>query len=84
MRHRQTSPDFQGETRLLSKQRKLTRTQERRRVEGLRILARIIARHYLAHPELYPSPGADTEASAVNGQDAVDPADGGKDGGHGP
>ena len=25
-------------------------------MEGLRILARIIARHYLAHPELYPQP----------------------------
>ena len=39
--------------------RRLTRSQERRRFEGLRILARIIARHYLAHPELYPGPGAD-------------------------
>ncbi len=25
-------------------------------MDGLRILARIIARHYLAHPELYPRP----------------------------
>ncbi len=25
-------------------------------MDGLRILARIIARHYLAHPELYPQP----------------------------
>ena len=25
-------------------------------MDGLRILARIIARHYLAYPELYPSP----------------------------
>ncbi len=30
-------------------------------MEGLRILARIIARHYLAHPELYPSPGDGTD-----------------------
>ena len=29
-------------------------------MDGLRILARIIARHYLAHPELYPQP-ADAE-----------------------
>jgi len=33
--------------------RKLTKNQERRRTEGLRILARIIARHYLANPHLY-------------------------------
>ena len=33
--------------------RKLTDRQERRRIEGLRILARIIARHYLANPHLY-------------------------------
>ena len=44
-------------------------------MEGLRILARIIARHYLAHPELYPSPGQGA-ASAVNdgkapGEDAA-------------
>ena len=25
-------------------------------MEGLRVLARVIARHYLAHPELYPVP----------------------------
>ena len=84
MRHRRTTPDFQGETRLLSRKGKLTRTQERRRIEGLRILARIIARHYLAHPELYPSPGDDGESLAVNGQDPVDSADSGQDGGHGP
>ena len=41
----------------LSKKRRLTEDQECQRMEGLRILARIIARHYLAHPELYPSPG---------------------------
>ena len=35
-------------------------------MEGLRILARIIARHYLAHPKLYPQP--------------VDAADGRNDG----
>ena len=46
----------------MSKLRRLTRAQERQRLEGLRILARIIARHYLAHPELYPDPGADGAA----------------------
>ena len=25
-------------------------------MDGLRALARVIARHYLAHPELYPAP----------------------------
>lgn len=44
----------QRETQSLSKQRKLTRNQERQRMEGLRVLARIIARHYLEHPEAYP------------------------------
>ncbi len=33
--------------------RKLTKNQERRRIEGLRMLARIIARHYLVNPHLY-------------------------------
>ena len=35
------------------RKRGLTKNQERRRIEGLRILARIIARHYLANPHLY-------------------------------
>ena len=42
--------------------RKLTDRQERRRIEGLRILARIIARHYLANPHLYRN-GADGDGS---------------------
>ncbi len=32
------------------KTRQLTEEQERTRLEGLRVLARIIARHALAHP----------------------------------
>ena len=57
--------------------RKLTDRQERRRIEGLRILARIIARHYLANPHLYRN-----GATPANGQ----PTDGragrpGKEGG---
>ncbi len=40
------------------RKRKLTDRQERRRIEGLRILARIIARHYLANPHLYPNGSA--------------------------
>ena len=34
---------------------------------GLRILARIIARHYLAHPELYPQPADDADGRAEMG-----------------
>lgn len=36
-------------------------------MDGLRILARIIARHYLAHPELYPSPGNGATSSVKDG-----------------
>ena len=35
------------------RKRRLTAKQERQRIDGLRILARIIARHYLANPHLY-------------------------------
>ncbi len=49
--------------------RRLTKNQERRRIEGLRILARIIARHYLANPHLYPNGAAgDGPPSAANGR----------------
>ena len=40
----------------MSRKRRLTEDQEHQRLEGLRVLARIIARHYQAHPELYPQP----------------------------
>ena len=47
---------------------RLSPKQERQRIEGLRVLARIIARHYLANPELYANGAAgDRDASAVNG-----------------
>ncbi len=39
----------------MKSRRHLNDEQERVRIEGLRILARIIARHYLSHPDLYPS-----------------------------
>ena len=53
--------------------RKLTPKQERQRIEGLRILARIMARHYLANPELYANGAAgERDASAVNGQPPAD------------
>ena len=40
-------------------------------MDGLRALARVIARHYLAHPELYPAPiraidGAGKDDATVN------------------
>ena len=53
----------------MSSKRRLTPAQERRRIEGLRTLARIIARHYLANPHLYHNGSA-----PANGQ----PADGGE------
>ena len=68
----------------MSRNKKLTRSQERRRIDGLRILARIIARHYLAHPELYPSPGPNGPVPGVNGHVAGDGEAAGKDGDHGP
>ena len=69
----------------MSKKQRLTQSQERRRIEGLRILARIIARHYLAHPELYPDPrGEDGTAQPVNGHDLGDGKAAGRDGEHGP
>ena len=40
------------------RKRRLTERQERKRIEGLRILARIIARHHLAHPHQYPNGAA--------------------------
>ena len=67
----------------MSKQQRLTKSQERRRIEGLRILARIIARHYLAHPELYPNPTADGPASPSHGQNAGDGTAAGLEGGNG-
>ena len=40
----------------MNKKRRLTGEQEDGRIHGLRLLARIIARHYLEHPDLYPAP----------------------------
>ena len=53
----------------MSSKQRLTAKQERRRIEGLRILARIIARHYLENPHLYRNGSA-----PANGQ----PTDDGK------
>ena len=58
------APEVVRETQRVNSKRKrrLTAKQERRRMEGLRILARIIARHYLANPHLYRN-GADGDGS---------------------
>ncbi len=45
------------------KKHELTDEQEQLRIEGLRTLARIIARHHLAHPDLYPSASAEEQAA---------------------
>lgn len=53
----------------MSTQQRLTDEQERIRIEGLRILARIIVRHYLAHPDKYADRGAARqEAPPANGR----------------
>ncbi len=57
------------ERRIVSSKRKqrLTDKQERRRIEGLRILARIIARHYLANPHLYRRGSAPADGQPTDG-----------------
>lgn len=43
------------------------------RLEGLRILARIIVQHYHAHPEKYPGRAAqEPETRSVNGRPTVE------------
>ena len=51
----------------MNKKRRLNREQERQRLQGLRLLARIIARHYLEHPDLYPAPGGDGVPGVAGG-----------------
>ena len=55
----------------MSKLRNLTKEQECQRMEGLHILARIIARHYLAHPELYPLSVDPDGGSKESGKEGV-------------
>ena len=53
----------------MSTHQRLSDEQERMRLEGLRILARIIVRHYRAHPEKYPGRAAgEQEALPANGR----------------
>lgn len=52
----------------MGKKQRLTPEQERQQTEGLRILARIIARHYFAHPEFYAQRAAgDGPGARANG-----------------
>ena len=51
--------------------RKLTDRQERQRIEGLRILARIIARHYLANPHLYRNGATPANGQTPDGGESV-------------
>ena len=51
----------------MSSKGRLTKAQERRRIEGLRMLARIIARHYLANPHLYRNGSAPAKGRLTDG-----------------
>ena len=53
------------------RKRRLTDRQERRRIEGLRMLARIIARHYLANPHLYRNSSAPATGQPTDGGEAA-------------
>ena len=44
-------------------------------MEGLRALARVIARHYLAHPELYPAPAGGVVTRAGGNADHKEDAE---------
>ena len=53
----------------------LTEAQAERRLAGLRILARIIARHYIQHPERYAdrADAAGVSASRQDGREDAGP-----------
>ena len=51
----------------MSRNRRLTPKQERQRIQGLRVLARIIARHYLANPHLYRNGSAPADGQPTDG-----------------
>ncbi len=55
---------------------RLTQEQEEIQLSGLRILARIVARHYLSNPELYPVPegnGGPDNSSGMENSKEEDP-----------
>ena len=54
----------------MSTKQRLTDEQEQMRLDGLRMLARIIARHVLAHPERYGDGSmAERQVPADNGRE---------------
>ena len=55
----------------MSRKRRLTPAQERQRIQGLRILARIIARHYLDNPHLYRNGSAPANGQPTDGGEAA-------------
>ena len=65
----------------MSTERRLSDEQERLRLDGLRALARIIARHVLAHPDLYlEAPGAEQQAPPIRARTDANPDPTQKDG----
>jgi len=65
----------------LDTQRRMDDEQERMRLDGLRRLARIIARHALAHPHLYiDDRDGDLVAPPATGRSATAARPPGKDG----
>lgn len=56
----------------MSTQQRLSDEQERMRLEGLRILARIIVRHSLAHPEKYPARVVKDQEPPANGRPSAE------------
>ena len=62
-------------------QRRIDDERERMRLDGLRRLARIIARHALAHPDLYVQHrGGDSAAAPATGCGATATKPAGRDG----
>ena len=67
------APEVARETQQVSSKHnlRLTAKQERQRIEGLRVLARIIARHYLANPHLYRNGAIPANGQPTDGGEAV-------------
>ena len=55
----------------VNRKRNLTPRQERQRIDGLRILARIIARHYLDNPHTYREGAAGDGSQMPSKEDAA-------------
>ena len=55
---------------------RLTWEQEEMRLRGLRILARLIARHYLSNPELYTRDAAGDGSAVPAEEDSNEKEDG--------